>query len=212
MPAGRHAFGRLHGNDTMSAKLISITGLPAAGKTTLAEALAGELPARIVYEDYAGNPFLAQAYAGDARACLGAQIHYLISRVEQLARWTWPAEGLVVSDYGFCQDRIYARSTLSDVDWDVYIHLADRLAPRVQPPAVIVHLEASDPLLLARIARRGRDFERGIDAGFLSAMREAYNDIEARVDCSVIRVDCDATDLRGAAARAELIRKIRETL
>ena len=155
---------------------------------------------------------MARAYAGDARACLPAQIHYLISRVEQLARWTWPAEGLVVSDYGFCQDRIYARSTLSGADWDAYIRLADRLAPRVQPPDVIVHLEASDPLLLARIARRGRDFERRIDAGFLSTMRDAYNDLEARVDCSVIRADCDTTDLRGGAARAELIAKIREVL
>ncbi len=196
----------------MAAKLISITGLPAAGKTTLAEALASELPARIVYEDYEGNPYLADAYAGDVDARLPAQVHYLISRAEQLSRKTWPADGLVVSDYGFCQDRIYAENTLVDADWDYYEFFADRLAPRVQPPAVIVHLEASDTMLLERIARRGRDFERGIDAGFLSTMRQAYNDLEARVDCPVIRVDCDATDLRDAAARAGLIETIRESL
>jgi len=145
-------------NDTMAAKLISITGLPAAGKTTLAEALAGDMGAEIVYEDYEGNPFLAAAYTGQADAALPAQIFYLMSRVTQLSQWTWPEQGLVVTDYGFCQDRIYARNTLSDADYAVYTPLADRLAPRVHPPQVLVHLEASDAALLERIARRGRDF------------------------------------------------------
>ncbi|RKY23662.1 MAG: deoxynucleoside kinase, partial [Planctomycetota bacterium] len=41
----------------MAAKLISIIGPVAVGKTTLAECLAAQLPAEILYEDYAGNPF-----------------------------------------------------------------------------------------------------------------------------------------------------------
>lgn len=196
----------------MAAELISITGLPASGKTTLAEALAAELPAGIIYEDYAGNPFLTEAYTGNAEARLPSQVYYLMSRLKQLSRWAWPAEGMVVTDYGFCQDRIYARATLSDADWDIYAPLAESLAPLVRPPAAIVHLETPDAVLLARIARRGRDFERGMDGRFLSTLRRAYNDLEARVDCPVIRVDCNATDLRVAAARGELVAKLREVL
>ena len=196
----------------MAAKLISITGLPASGKTTLAEALAAELPAEIVYEDYAGNPFLIEAYAGDDAAALPSQVYYLMSRVKQLSRWTWPVEGTVVTDYGFCQDRIYARTTLGEADWNVYAPLADRLEPLAHAPTVIVHLDASNAVLLGRIARRGRDFERGMDDRFLSTMRRAYNDIEARVNCPVFRVDCDTTDLRDAPARAELVTRIREQL
>ena len=196
----------------MAAKLISITGLPASGKTTLAEALAAELPAEIIYEDYAGNPFLTEAYTGNAEARLPSQVYYLMSRLKQLSRWTWPADGTVVTDYGFCQDRIYARATLGEADWDVYAPLADRLEPLVQPPAAIVHLDATNAVLLARIARRGRDFERNMDERFLSTMRRAYNDLETRVDCPVFRVDCDTTDLRDATARAELLARIREQL
>lgn len=196
----------------MVAKLISITGLPAAGKTTLAGALAGEMGAKTVYEDFEGNPFLVAAYTGQGEAALPSQIFYLMSRVTQLSQWTWPDEGLVVTDYGFCQDRIYARNTLTDLDYAVYAPLADRLAPRVHAPSVLVHLEASDAVLLARIANRGREFERGIDERFLSAMRRAYNDLEELVACHVIRVNCDARDLREAGPRAELVEKIREKL
>jgi len=196
----------------MAAKLISITGLPAAGKTTLAEALAGEMGAKIAYEDFEGNPFLAAAYTGQLDAALPSQIFYLMSRVTQLSQWSWPNEGLVVTDYGFCQDRIYARNTLSEADYAVYAPLADRLAPRAHTPTVLVHLEASDAVILARIARRGREFERGMDARFLSTMRQAYNDLEELVDCPVIRVNCDATDLREAGPRGELIERIREML
>ena len=196
----------------MAAKLISITGLPASGKTTLAEALADDLPAGLIYEDYAGNPFLAESYTRNAAAALPSQVYYIMSRVKQLSRWAWPADGLVVTDYGFCQDRIYARSTLDEADWALYEPLARRLEPLVQPPAVIVHLEAPGAVLLARIARRGRDFERGMDERFLSALRRGYNDLEARAGCPVLRVDSAEADLRSAGARAGIIEKIREAL
>jgi len=194
----------------MAAKLTSITGLPASGKTTLAEALAAELPAEIIYEDYAGNPFLAEAYTGNAEARLPSQLYYLTSRVKQLSRWTWPDDGVVVTDYGFCQDRIYARATLSEADWNAYAALAERVEPLVHPPAGIVHLEAPNAVLLERIARRGRPFERGIDAGFLSTMRRAYSRLEARAACPVFRVDCETTDVGTAAGRADLLAWIRE--
>ena len=66
-------------------------------------ALAGEMGAKIVYEDFEGNPFLAASYTGEVDAALPSQIFYLMSRVTQLSQWTWPHEGLVVTDYGFCQ-------------------------------------------------------------------------------------------------------------
>ncbi len=196
----------------MAAKLISIMGPPASGKTTLAEALAADLGGTVVYEDYQGNEFVSEAYSGNADACLPSQLYYLISRVSQLSRWAWPPDGLVVTDYGFCQDRIYARATLSEADWAVYLGIADRLAGLVQRPALIVHLDAPNAVLMARIARRGRDFERGMDERFLSTIRRGYNDIEAREGCPVLRVDCDATDLRDVGARAELLAGIREQL
>ena len=196
----------------MSAKLISIIGPPAAGKTTLAEHLAAELPAGLILEDYAGNPFLAESYAASPHFRLPAQLHFLMSRVGQLSRSTWPADGLVVCDYGFCQDRIYAADRLSKVDMLLYDQVSCRLEGLVHQPGLIIHLDAPATVLLERIAQRGRDFEKTMTDEFISSMRQAYNEIIAPAGCRIIRIDSRCNDLRAqdSPARIRLVAMIRE--
>ncbi len=197
---------------TGQAPLLSIIGLPASGKTTLAELLAMEVPARLVREDYEGNPFLAESYAGPGEMRLPAQVFYLLSRVSQLSARHWPATGMFVGDYGFCQDRVYASLRLSPEDFAAYEALHARVAPLVQPPKAIVYLDAEPAALLERIAARGRSFEKAITADFLSAMRDAYNDLVKAAECPVLTVRCDEVDLRNHRPRAELIKRIRTVL
>jgi len=194
------------------APLLSIIGLPASGKTTLAELLTMELPARLVREDYEGNPFLAESYAGADEMRLPAQVFYLLSRVSQLSTGHWPAAGTFVGDYGFCQDRVYAALRLSPEDFAAYEVLHARVAPLVHPPKAMVYLDAEPQALLERIAVRGRSFEKAITADFLSAMRDAYNDLVKAAECPVLTVRCDEVDLRNHRPRAELIKRIRTVL
>jgi len=196
----------------MGATLISIIGLPASGKTTLAEHLAAALPGRIIYEDYAGNPFLAEAYGGNRDAALPAQLYYLLSRVKQLRASTWPTGGFVVSDYGFCQDRIYAEQQLGGADLEAYNQVARRLEALVRPPDLMVCLDASETVLLERIARRGREFEKAMTPAFLTSLRAAYGRLPARSAGTILHVDCERTDLRKEAARAPLLGRIRQAL
>ncbi|MDP6542477.1 MAG: deoxynucleoside kinase [Phycisphaerae bacterium] len=193
----------------MSASLISIIGPPAVGKTTLAEHLAAEMGGRLICEDFEGNPFLADSYVGDREACLPAQLFFLLSRVKQLSLGDWPAEGLTVSDYGFCQDRIYAAAKLTEDEMVLYSRVARRVGGLVCPPSVIVHLDAPEEVLLSRIAARGREYEKAMTPEFLKEMRRAYNDIDQSAGCPVIRVETDAADIRDADARNELIARIR---
>lgn len=196
----------------MPAKLISIIGPPASGKTTLAEALVAELPATLIREDYAGNPFLAESYLGRSEARLPGQLYFLVSRVGQLASSNWPGAGLYVSDYGFCQDRIYARARLSADDFRLYDRVARRLEGLVRPADLLLALDAAEATLLERIARRGREFERVMDQEFLASMRAAYNEASRRASCPVIRLDCDEIDLRDPARRAPVVWQIGEAL
>ena len=197
---------------TGRAPLLSIIGLPASGKTTLAELLAVELPAKLIREDYEGNPFLAESYCGPDAMRLPAQAFYLLSRVSQLAGAHWPARGTFVSDYGFCQDRIYASLRLCPDDLAAYELLLARVSPLVRPPSAMVYLDAEPPALLERIAIRGRPFEKAMTADFLSAMRAAYNDTVEASDCPVFTVRCDEVDLRKHRPRAELIERISAVL
>lgn len=192
----------------MKARLISIIGPPGAGKTTLAQALAAELPAMLLCEPYAQNPFLEAACAGDASARLPGQVFFLVSRAGQLSRRTWPAGGWVVSDYAYCQDRVFAEMSLTGEDLRVYDGLAARFEPDIVSPDVLIHLDADVPVLLDRIARRGRPFERNLGGDKLVGLRSAYARLMACAACRVLSVDTAASDLRDAATRRELIARV----
>ncbi|MGC9455480.1 MAG: deoxynucleoside kinase [Phycisphaerae bacterium] len=189
----------------MTAPLVSIIGPPAVGKTTLAERLADAVSARLIREDYRGNPFLADASAGKPEAQLPAQLYFLISRASQLSIMLLH-EQAEVSDYGFCQDRIYARELLCERDYRLYEKLAARVEKLVRPPNVLVHLDASEDELLRRIQRRGRPFERTMTRDFLARMRADYNELTGKIDCEVVRIDTESSDPR----RPETVRELAE--
>ena len=196
----------------MSAKLVSIIGAPASGKTLLAERLAVELPAQLIREDYAGNPFLAESYAGSPEARLPSQLYFLMSRIRQLHKEGWAREGLFVSDYGFCQDAIFASQLLGESDLAVYRRVSKGAEDLVQSPNAVISLDASIESLLERIAERGRDFETSMTREFLELMRAEYSAIQTRVHCPVITIDTDAVDIRRREVRSELISELREKL
>jgi deoxyguanosine kinase len=196
----------------MSAKLVSIIGPVAAGKTTLAELLGRELPACVVYEDYRGNPFLAESLAGEKNLALPSQVYFLLSRAKQLLLAGWPTEGVRVSDFGFCQDRLYAEMLLDGDDLRFYDHLARQVEPRVAPPAVLVRLDARVETLLDRIRRRGRAFERGYSAEYLRRLRDKHLDAPRPTGCACIVVDCEKINLLASDDAATVVRQVREAL
>ncbi|KKK91063.1 hypothetical protein LCGC14_2716740, partial [marine sediment metagenome] len=187
-------------------------GPPAVGKTTLAEHLAAELPAGLIREDYAGNPFLAESYLQRGRSALAAQLYFLFSRLGQLNLQTWPEAGTAVIDYGFCQDAIYAAANLTAEELKLYRELADGADRLVKAPDVMVLLDGDEQLLLERIARRGRRFERTFTADFLRSLREAYRRVAAGAAFPVIEVDVRQVDLMARADLDELRGRIEEAL
>jgi deoxyguanosine kinase len=196
----------------MTAALISIIGPPAVGKTTLAERLSVDMPAELIREDYASNPFLAESYAGNTQADLPSQLYFLLSRVSQLELPAWPDEGVLVSDYAFCQDPVFAALRLDRDDLRTYERVLSRVKGLVHPPDVLIHLDAAEGTLLARIAKRGRSFEEAITAEFLAGMRCRYNEVASTCDRPVVAIDCDTTDIRCDKTLADIVGRIREKL
>lgn len=189
----------------MSAMLVSIIGPVAVGKTTLAEFLARELPAELIREAYAENPFLAASYDGDVQAQLPAQLYFLMSRAGQLSTLNWPGDGAFVSDYGFCQDAIFAGLNLAGDEFEVYEKVLTGVTPLIHQPQAMIHLDASVETLTKRIERRGRRYERAMTAEFLEKLRSGCEQAARAATCPVLRLDCDKVDLLDSSARAAIV-------
>jgi deoxyguanosine kinase len=192
----------------MAATLISIIGPPAVGKTTQAELLAERIGADLRYEDFENNPFLVESFTGKGDLFLPSQLYFMLSRAQQLSQAFWPEGGCVVSDYGYCQDRIYAAGKLNAADLALYDTIAQRIDPTLVAPAVIVHLDASIETLLDRIGQRGREYERTFSREFLTYMRDAHHRIAPPQAGRVIRIDTDTTDPRTPAVLSTLVEQI----
>ena len=155
---------------------IAIEGPIGVGKTSLVQLLADRFEGVMVLEDIT-NPFLPSFYEGRAGAAFQVQIYFLLSRFQQqreIAQMNL-FQQLVLADYSFPKDRIFAYLNLDDTDLRVYEKLYPVLEQEVPKPDLVIYMQASVPVLVERIKRRARDFERTIESEYLERLSEAYS-------------------------------------
>ena len=158
-------------------RYLVIEGVIGAGKTSLARMLSERLATQLVLEEVEENPFLKDFYRDRVRYAFQTQMHFLFSRYQQqrdLKQTDLFSEKLV-ADYLFQKDRIFASLNLADRELALYERLVGWLELDVVKPDVVVYLQASLDVLMERIARRGRPFEKDMDRDYIRQLIEAYN-------------------------------------
>jgi deoxyadenosine/deoxycytidine kinase len=155
---------------------IALEGPIGVGKTSLVQILAQRFEGVMVLEDIS-NPFLPAFYEGRAGAAFQVQVYFLLSRFQQQReiRQMNLFQDLVLADYTFPKDRIFAYLNLGDDDLKVYEKLYPVLEQEVAKPDLVIYMQASIPVLIERIAQRGRDYEADIDPEYLKRLSEAYS-------------------------------------
>jgi deoxyguanosine kinase len=159
-------------------RYIAVEGVIGVGKTSLSKMLTERLQAQLVLEEVEENPFLKDFYRDRERYAFQTQMHFLFSRYQQqrnLKQTELFSSDRLVADYLFQKDRIFAGLNLSDRELALYERLVGWLELDVVKPDVVVYLQANLDMLMERIARRGRPFEKDMDRDYIRQLVEAYN-------------------------------------
>ena len=161
-----------------------VEGPIGVGKTSLTRALAKRFGARSVFEIVEENPFLASFYQDRNKYAFQTQLFFLLSRFKQQQELFQQDlfSQVTVSDYLFAKDRIFASITLDPNELALYERVYEHLGPRVMKPDLVIYLQARLDVLLARIRKRGREFERKFDGEYLAELSRTYNDFFHRYD------------------------------
>jgi deoxyguanosine kinase len=187
-------------------RYIAVEGPIGVGKSALAQVLSERLPARLVAEGVEENPFLRGFHADRRKYAFQAQIFFLLSRFQQqqaLFQQDLFSQS-TVAEYLFARDRIFATLALAPEELALYDRLYELLGPRVVKPDLVVYLQARTEVLLARIRRRGRDYERAIDGAWLEGLAAAYNDFFFHYDDTpLLVVNASDIDLEGSPEDVE---------
>jgi deoxyguanosine kinase len=157
---------------------IAVEGPIGVGKTSLAVRLAGLLDAELMLERAEDNPFLARFYEDRPRYALPTQLSFLLSRHDQARNL---AQGdlfntTTVADYLLDKDALFARLNLEGTEFDLYQKIYADLKPLSPPPDLVIYLQAPLTILLDRVRKRGRPYERHISEAYLEELAKNYTE------------------------------------
>ena len=157
---------------------VAIEGVIGVGKTSLAHLLEELLNAILVMEKFDENPFLPDFYLDPERYAFQTQLFFLLSRYrqQQELRQTEVFHKLVISDYMFVKDRLFASLNLDDKEMSLYDSVAKILEKNILNPDLVIYLQAETPKLMERITLRGRDFEKNMSPDYIDALNQVYNE------------------------------------
>jgi deoxyguanosine kinase len=186
-------------------RYVVVEGPIGVGKSTLTRLLIERFQGRGVFEVVEENPFLKSFYADRDKYAFQTQLFFLLSRFKQQQELFQEDlfNQVLVSDYLFAKDRIFATITLDPNELSLYERVYENVGPRVRKPDLVVYLRARLDVLLARIKKRGREFERRFDPAYLEELCATYNDFFFRYEETPLLV-VDTSDIDFVANDADL--------
>ena len=157
---------------------VAIEGPIAVGKTSLAKLLSERLGARLILEGFGENPFLTDFYEEPERYAFQTQLFFLLQRYQQQQelRQVDMFHNLLIADYMFVKDRLFASLNLDEKEMTLYDTVANLLEKNVINPDLVIYLQADTDTLMRNIARRGRDMEKNISEEYINALNQLYTE------------------------------------
>ncbi|MEE9165910.1 MAG: deoxynucleoside kinase [Candidatus Neomarinimicrobiota bacterium] len=193
---------------------IAVEGVIGVGKTSLAELLSERLSAKLIAEKFEENPFLSDFYRDPERYAFQTQVFFLLSRYrqQQELRQIDMFHKMIISDYMFVKDRLFASLNLNEKEMSLYDTVANLLERTVMSPDLVIYLQADTDRLIERIIDRSRDFERNVSREYIDALNQVYNEFFFRYqDSPLFIINTNNIDfVKNEDDLEEVIRYIRQ--
>lgn len=157
---------------------IAVEGPLGVGKTSLALLLAERIHGRTILEDAEDNPFLASFYEDPRRFAFQTQLFFILRRFQRQEEINQIDlfKRVVVSDFLFDKDRIFARLNLDDREFGLYQQVFNLLKVKSAKPDLVIFLQARTDVLKERIRKRNRDYEKPVALSYLDQINQAFNE------------------------------------
>ena len=164
-------------DQTIEPRFIAVEGAIGAGKTSLVSLLEQQYGARVILEENDSNPFIAKFYEDQETYSFQTQIFFLLSRYNQYMELAQRDlfNSVVVIDYLFQRDKIFAQLNLEDHEYRLYEQIYNLIASKAPKPDLVIFLQASTEVLLERVSKRGREYESFMDPDYLDSVNKAFN-------------------------------------
>ena len=180
-----------------SARLIAVEGPIGVGKTTLCNRLAVDFDGQLMLENYQDNPFLGEFFERPEKTALAAQLHFLTSRACQLRQLNQVDlfQRHIFTDYILEKSDWFSRLSLKGDEYDLWLSVYTHMSAGLPRPDLVIYLQAPVPILMERIAARGRSFERAVRPEFLEALSSLMAEYFRNYSGTVLTVDTSCSNL-----------------
>ena len=157
---------------------IAIEGPIGVGKTSLSKLIGEKLGARLVLEEFEENPFLSDFYKDPERYAFQTQLFFLLQRYRQQheLRQVDMFQNLVIADYMFIKDRLFASLNLNEKEIELYDTVANLLEKNIIKPDLVIYLQGSTSSIMKKIVDRGRSIEKNITSDYIDALSQVYTE------------------------------------
>ena len=157
---------------------IAIEGPIGVGKTSLSKLIGEKLGARLVLEEFEENPFLSEFYKDPERYAFQTQLFFLLQRYRQQheLRQVDMFQNLVIADYMFIKDRLFASLNLNEKEIELYDTVANLLEKNIIKPDLVIYLQGSTSSIMKKIVDRGRSIEKNITSDYIEALSQVYTE------------------------------------
>ena len=199
-------------------QFIAMAGNIGAGKTTAAKMISQRFGFELFDEPVIDNRFLKQYYGDMKRWSFTLQLEFLLRRVEHhelihTVKKSCVQDRTLYEDPEIFAKYLHGLGNLSDGELELYFEYFQRLTRGINRPDKVICFDVpSIDVLLARIQKRGREEEKGIQKGFLRGLNGYYSSFPVvlqnkyGVDC--LTLDVTSLDIRAGKGREQFLDQV----